>query len=477
LATHSTLDTETRPEGLPLAATQREDSSSCGFVVLFSTDEPNLTGAWLACQGPDHGKPQILGRGRSRADDAYVRLELVRQRPRSNESLSPFSSPHISRSQLHVRTTDVRQVEVTKVGRASMLVNGLRAEKAVLRVGDILEVGNGLVLMCTARPRRFEGYGDGPLHPYGTADPQGYVGESSAAWALRRDVAFVASHRGHVLVLGRTGTGKELVARAIHSLGKAEGPLVPRNASTIPESLADAELFGNVKGYPNPSMPERRGLVGEADGGTLFLDEFADLGAETQAHLLRVLDDGEYQRLGEATTRRSTFRLVAATNRDESSLRPDLRARFDFCIHAPSLAERREDIVLIVRHLLSTMTEGDGQLAERFLDRQRWPRMEGAFVRRLAQHEFLGNVRELRQLLWRSLRRASDDVLTWPQGDATEREAVRDEDRASQIRRVLEANNGSIERSWRALGLSSRHAMSRMLKRYGIAITRRSRER
>src|SRR6185503_16398678 len=114
-------------------------------------------------------------------------------------------------------------------------------------------------------------------------------------------------------------------ARALHELSpRAERRLVSRNAATLPSGLMDAELFGNAKNYPNPGMAERAGLIGEANGGTLFLDEIGELPAELQAHLLRVLDgDGEYQRLGDAQQRRSDFRLVAATNRDPSSLKHD----------------------------------------------------------------------------------------------------------------------------------------------------------
>src|SRR6185295_18995653 len=113
-----------------------------------------------------------------------------------------------------------------------------------------------------------------------------------------------------------------LVARALHSRS-GMSKLTSRNAATLPEALVEAELFGNLKNYPNPGMPERPGLIGAADGGCLFLDEFAELPQPAQAHLLRALDQGEYQRLGDATVRHARFRLIAATNRPESALRRD----------------------------------------------------------------------------------------------------------------------------------------------------------
>src|SRR4029077_9274313 len=127
-----------------------------------------------------------------------------------------------------------------------------------------------------------------------------------------------------VVIAGQSGSGKELVAQAIHALsGRADRRLVSRSAATLPEALIDAELFGNAKNYPNPGMVERSGLIGEAHGSTLFLDELGELPHAAQAHLLRVLDGGEYQRLGEAQARVSDFRLVVATNRILSSLKPD----------------------------------------------------------------------------------------------------------------------------------------------------------
>ncbi len=128
----------------------------------------------------------------------------------------------------------------------------------------------------------------------------------------------------------------------------------------------DAELFGHAKNYPNQGSPERRGLVGEADGGTLFLDEFAELPASLQAHLLRVLDDGEYHRLGDARARRADLRLIAATNRPEQSLKHDVLARLKARIAVPDFDARREDIPLLVAHLLRRQAAGAPALLERF---------------------------------------------------------------------------------------------------------------
>src|SRR5690606_25111169 len=133
----------------------------------------------------------------------------------------------------------------------------------------------------------------------------------------------------------------------------------------------DAELFGNVKNYPNPGMPERAGLIGEADGSTLFLDEIGDLPNAHQVHLLRVLDDdGEYQRLGESKVRRSSFRLVAATNRPFESLKHDFLARFTHRVTVPGLPERRDDIPLILDSILRRIAKRNATIAARFFERR-----------------------------------------------------------------------------------------------------------
>src|SRR5262249_33481199 len=177
------------------------------------------------------------------------------------------------------------------------------------------------------------------------------------------------------------------------------------NAATLPPSLVDAELFGNSKSYPNPGMPERQGLLGEADGSTLFLDEIGDLPESCQTHLLRALDEGgEYQRLGESKARRSSFRLVAATNRPESSLKHDLLARLTHRIAVPGLSERREDVPLVMRELLQRIAAENPLVENRFFERRAGKVAEAKiapdFVARILRHPFSHHVRELDRLLW-----------------------------------------------------------------------------
>jgi DNA-binding NtrC family response regulator len=363
------------------------------------------------------------------------------------------------------------------------------ATTLVAAPGDVLELGSQLVLLVVARARATP-RARTPLFPFGAVDAHGIVGESPAAWALRDAIAFVGPRDGHVLVHGASGTGKELVARALHATSsRAGGPLVARNAATFPESLIDAELFGNVRNYPNTGSPERPGLIGEADRGTLFLDEFAELPTAMQAHLLRVLDSGEYQRLGDARVRRSSFRLVAATNRPLAALKHDLMARLTHRIDVPDLGSRREDVPLVARHLLRRIGEEDPDAGARWLDADGQPRFGVSFVRAIVEHDFTTNVRELEAMLWRALRASRGDRLEAAAEDvaasrvapaagpdtATTREDPAGDPTAVRIQACLDENNGALEATWRALGLPSRHALARLVKKHGLEVRRRPR--
>jgi DNA-binding NtrC family response regulator len=286
-----------------------------------------------------------------------------------------------------------------------------------------------------------------------------------------------------VLIHGESGTGKELTAKALHSISGRKGPLVARNAATFPETLIDAELFGNAKGYPNPGMQERPGLIGAAHGGTLFLDEFAELPLTQQTRLLRVLDAGEYQRLGDAALRKSSARLVAATNRPLSALRPDVLARFAFTVETPSLAVRLEDVSLLVRHILIGIAKEDTELNSKgFFARDGEPNLSAELLTLLIRRSTPGNVRDLRNILWRSLAESRSDKLSWPPSvQATERvkaaaaaSVALPDDEAERIRQALDQHGGSIEQTWRSLGLSSRFALNRLMKKHGISLRKQS---
>ena len=305
-------DLPTEPESLPNQERHRPRSYQLGFVVLFCAEAPRRAGSFIAVPAAASGQRFILGRGVARASDDAVRLSAVFLRPGENLTLPPFENASLSRVQLEVSRVP-GGFRLCNVGRCQLSINGQPTQDGVAGCGDLVEIGRQLVLLCSERLEAIAPAGFRATHAPGDPDEDGIVGESPAAWKLRREIRFVAARDGHVLILGSSGTGKELVAAAIHRLSRARKPWVARNAATFPQTLIDAELFGNAKAYPNPGMAERKGLVGAADQGSLFLDEFAELPQEAQTHLLRVLDVGEYQRLGEATISHSSFRLIAAT--------------------------------------------------------------------------------------------------------------------------------------------------------------------
>ena len=224
------------------------------------------------------------------------------------------------------------------------------------------------------------------------------VGRSVPMLEMFRQIRRIAQHFRTVLVTGETGTGKELVAKALHQLSPvATGPFLACNCSTLVEGLAESELFGHVKGAFTGAVQDRIGLFEAANGGTVFLDEVGELSPAAQAKLLRVLQNQEIQRVGSTATRKTDARVIAATHRDLRSMIANLSFREDLFyrlamvqIKVPSLAERKEDLPLLKRHFLKRFSElynkpvrGLTRRAELALSRYPWP----------------GNIRELENVL------------------------------------------------------------------------------
>ena len=452
------------------------DGSSLALVLVWSREEPERIGEVITMPRRARGSSFVIGRTAERGEDGATPLMLSRLRPFERQVTGPFRASRVSRRQLTVKVEDADTLYIENVGRGLIRVNGHQLDKATVRAGDLIEAERRFILLCTHRPNSW------PMHAasddvfvYGLSDEHGMVGESPALWELRERVEFVATRDGHVLIHGPSGSGKELVAHAVHTRSKRRGAeIVSRNAATIPETLVDAELFGNMKNYPNPGMPVRVGLLGEADGSSLFLDEIGELPHAMQAHLLRVLDSGEYQRLGEARPRRSDFRLIAATNRDPAALKHDFLARFTLRVEVPGLGEHREDIVLVARHLLRQIARSDVAMTERFF-RGDEPRLSPELVYGLMWHPFTTHVRELNEVLWRALATSPGQYLQPPPGfqvrappEPTTSRPYTDPNSLSreEVMTALEECEGVKERAWRELGLRNRFQLNRLLKKF-----------
>jgi len=224
------------------------------------------------------------------------------------------------------------------------------------------------------------------------------AGSGLAAVELRALITRTAQVRAPVLVTGETGTGKTLVARAIHLAGDPDKPFVHVNCAALPPALVEAELFGSERGSFTGATQTREGLFELADGGTLFLDEVGELPVATQAKLLTVLDDGLFRRVGASRPRRVEVRIVAATNADvevaveRGTLRADLYYRLNVVrIEVPPLRQRREDIPVLTEHLLRCLTAGRGAT------------LAPGEAEKLAAYAWPGNARELRNVLERAL--------------------------------------------------------------------------
>jgi DNA-binding NtrC family response regulator len=315
------------------------------------------------------------------------------------------------------------------------------------------------------------------------SDRDAIVGDSPALRRVLALAAQVAPTDSTVLIQGETGTGKELVARAIHDRSpRRERPLVRINCAALPRDLVESELFGHEKGAFTGAVQQRRGRFELADGGTLLLDEVGELPLEAQAKLLRVLQEHEFERVGGARSLRADVRVIAATNRDlqaqvaAGGFRSDLYYRLNvFPIAMPPLRERRDDIPRLVQHFAAKAARKLGKTLEGIAP---------AFIEQASAYDWPGNIRELENLIERAMIMSdgtrldaielfskaspSDKASPVAQADAT-----LDEIERAHIRRVLERTRWAIEGergAARLLGLNPSTLRGR-LRKLGIRKT------
>jgi DNA-binding NtrC family response regulator len=310
-------------------------------------------------------------------------------------------------------------------------------------------------------------------------DYYGIIGRSQVVANIIKKAERVADTKSTVLVTGETGTGKELVARAIHHRSaQRDMPLIRVNCAAIPESLLESELFGHVKGAFTGATATKKGKFALADGGTIFLDEIGTLSVTVQSKLLRVLQEREFEPLGAERTERVDVRVIAATNRDlrqmvvDGKFQEDLFYRLNVIpIELPPLRERREDIPALVDHFVRKHAQRTGRRIERIDD---------GVLARLQQYDWPGNVRELENTVERAVVLATGPVITAeavsivgvpaPQGTGLPslrlRQNIEWVERET-IRRALESSRGVKKDAAELMGISQR-ALSYYLAKYRI---------
>lgn len=358
-------------------------------------------------------------------------------------------------------------VKATKMGAFDFLEKPLTIEKVTVTIQNALKQRK-----LEVEVERLKG---------ASGEGRRILGESVPLRALRQQLELMAKTNGRVLIYGESGSGKELVAHAIHRYSpRTQGPFVEVNCAAIPEDLIESELFGHRKGSFAGAADDKIGKFEKADGGTLFLDEVGDMSLKTQAKVLRVLDEGRFEPLGAEESIRSDVRVIAATNKnledeiERGNFREDLFYRLNVIpFHVPPLRERVEDIRLLADHFLHEFTAGYGRKAKeltpeayRVLDEYTWP----------------GNVRELKNLMERivimnpqtrvearqiPLNATKRNVMERPQERFGSLQEVREAAERDYIFRKLDETGGNVTKTAELLGLERSH-LYRKMKALGI---------
>jgi two-component system nitrogen regulation response regulator NtrX len=358
-------------------------------------------------------------------------------------------------------------VKATRLGAYDFIEKPLSLEKTLLTVVRALE--HGQLERENARLRAE------------LSERSELIGTSDAICRLRENIALAAPTNGRVLIQGENGSGKEVVARAIHAQSaRAQGPFVDVNCAAIPEELIESELFGHEKGAFTGAVGRRRGRFELAHGGTLFLDEVGDMTLKTQAKVLRALEEQAFERVGGKDTVRVDVRVIAASNRDldamirEGRFRDDLYYRLAVIpLEVPPLRERKEDIPLLVEHFLALAAADNGR---------RPKALSGEALAYFIAYDWPGNVRELRNMLERLVIMSRRDVVHVDDlpaplrpkdevGAADSRERSLKEAREgferAYILAELRTHDWNMTRTAERLGIERSH-LYRKIKAYGI---------
>src|SRR3954464_5178595 len=391
-------------------------------------------------------------------------------------------------ARLHERRVDAPVVMISGHGNIESAVRAIKmgafdfVEKPLSLEKTVLVVGNAVrQRQLEAENRALRAHVDKRLT---------MVGESYVMAQLREQVAMAAPTNGRVLIFGENGTGKELVARSIHSLSRRRaGPFVEVNCAAIPEELIESELFGHFKGAFTGAVSDRRGKCEAADGGALFLDEIGDMSLKTQAKVLRALQEQIVEPVGGTTSVKVDVRILAATNKDLPSeiragrFREDLYFRLHVIpIFVPPLRDRDTDIPLLAEHFMIEFAREYGR---------RPKQLDTGAATGLRSYRWPGNVRELRNVIERLMIMVPGDTIALsdlafldggtltaveqPGVPAVPLHEARERFERDYILRALAAQHGNISRTADALGVE-RSNLYRKMKAFGIAPARREEE-
>jgi DNA-binding NtrC family response regulator len=390
-------------------------------------------------------------------------LELIRE---ISQAMTPPERPQIVMMTAHGSTQIVR--EAFKLGVEDFLEKPFEVEELIALASRAVKsqrLQTEKQYLLSERDAEFNHYG--------------IVGRSRAMQEVIQRAELVAQTKSTVLIMGETGTGKEMVARAIHHRSaQREMPLIKVNCAAIPETLLESELFGHVRGAFTGATTTKRGKFALADGGTIFLDEIGTLTTALQAKLLRVLQEREFEPLGAERTQHVDVRVIAATNRDlkqmvaDGKFQEDLYYRLNVIpIQIPPLRERRDDIPVLIEHFVEKHRQRTGKRIER---------VDNEVLAGLQTYEWPGNVRELENTIERAVVLATTPVLTpdyisllgVTSSPATGLPSMRLHQNIEwvereTIRRALEQSGGIKKDAAELMGISQR-ALSYYLAKYRI---------
>jgi two-component system, NtrC family, nitrogen regulation response regulator NtrX len=445
-----------------------------GEHILVIDDEPAIQGTLRAVLEDEGYRVTTAGGGeaavRAVTDEApdLVFLDIWMPGMDGLETLAELKRvrPETTVIMISGHGTIETAVKATRLGAYDFIEKPMSLEKTLVSVTRALEHGRLERENATLRARlevRTE-----------------IIGDSEPMRALREAIATAAPTSGRVLIHGENGSGKELVARAIHALsGRREAPFVEVNCAAIPEELIESELFGHERGAFTGAVARRRGKFETADGGTLFLDEIGDMSLKTQAKVLRALEEQVVERVGGREPIKVDVRVIAASNRDlpefiaRGGFREDLFYRLNVIpIEVPPLRHRRDDIPALIEHFIAVFSAENGK---------RLKTMSPEALAYFLAYDWPGNVRELRNMVERLVIMTMGDVIgpddlpaplrpkeaaAGVEGPRSLKDA-RDGFERAYILAELRANDWNMTRTADRLGIERSH-LYRLIKKYGI---------